>query len=584
MAEASIDEVTERLAQTKVEAQDKVSFTGKGLNVDNGEAQTQVALQNEISFKGKGLKLDKAEDAKCIIEEILKCSHMTALRMEGNTLGVEAAEAIASALGKHSEFERAYWSDMFTGRLKTEIPPALKHLGTAIISANCHLTVLDLSDNAFGPRGVEGLVDLLQSSSCFSLRELLLNNNGLGIGGGKMLSECLLECHRKSVAAGQPLALRVFVSGRNRLENDGAKALAAAFKTIGTLEELCMPQNGINPPGISALVDAISVNTNLRVLNLNDNTFTATGAKEMAKVLPKLQNLEVVNFGDCLVRTEGAKALAVALKDSHSKLKELILSGNEIKQPGALSVAECVSNKDNLKLVDLNANQLGDEGVELVRDSMEAVGKLNALASFSDDEGCSEDEEGDEPPEEDTEGEVNEDPELQVKGKAITPSKQVSAEDFLSFPSPSKLQQLGFDKVEAMKKAIGTDINDPNRLVETVIKVSLIVSEDDAKTMKAACECADGLLKHAFDNIENAASVIPNAFLVFLGLLKSEDKKYKAPSSITGPLLVLSHIVKQTYFPKSARDTFQFFFSRPHPQLEKSSTARHKILESLYAF
>lgn len=30
---------------------------------------------------------------------------MTALRMEGNTLGVEAAEAIASALGKHSEFE-----------------------------------------------------------------------------------------------------------------------------------------------------------------------------------------------------------------------------------------------------------------------------------------------------------------------------------------------------------------------------------------------------------------------------------------------------------------------------------------------
>lgn len=64
MAEASIDEVTERLAQTKVEAQDKVSFTGKGQNVDNGEAQTQVALQNEISFKGKGLKLDKAEDGK----------------------------------------------------------------------------------------------------------------------------------------------------------------------------------------------------------------------------------------------------------------------------------------------------------------------------------------------------------------------------------------------------------------------------------------------------------------------------------------------------------------------------------------
>lgn len=30
---------------------------------------------------------------------------MTALRMEGNTLGVEAAEAIAGALKKHPEFQ-----------------------------------------------------------------------------------------------------------------------------------------------------------------------------------------------------------------------------------------------------------------------------------------------------------------------------------------------------------------------------------------------------------------------------------------------------------------------------------------------
>ena len=37
--------------------------------------------------------------------EIEKCDHMTALRLEGNTLGVEAAEAVAKALGKHPEFE-----------------------------------------------------------------------------------------------------------------------------------------------------------------------------------------------------------------------------------------------------------------------------------------------------------------------------------------------------------------------------------------------------------------------------------------------------------------------------------------------
>nr|KAG5692184.1 hypothetical protein BaRGS_008730 [Batillaria attramentaria] len=67
--------------------------------------------------------------------------------------------------------------------------------------------------------------------------------------------------------------------------------LLALPEEIGTLEELAMPQNGINPPGISALV------------------------------LPQLQALEVINFGDCLLKTEGALALAKALKLGQKKLK-----------------------------------------------------------------------------------------------------------------------------------------------------------------------------------------------------------------------------------------------------------------------
>jgi Ran GTPase-activating protein (RanGAP) involved in mRNA processing and transport len=46
----------------------------------------------------------------------------------------------------------------------------------------------------------------------------------------QMLAESLLECHRSSSATGRPLALKVFISGRNRLENPGATALAEAFK------------------------------------------------------------------------------------------------------------------------------------------------------------------------------------------------------------------------------------------------------------------------------------------------------------------------------------------------------------------
>ncbi len=47
-----------------------------------------------------------------------------------------------------------------------------------------------------------------------------------------MLAKCLLDCYKNSVAAGTPLALKVFVSGRGRLENEGSKALAEAFKVL----------------------------------------------------------------------------------------------------------------------------------------------------------------------------------------------------------------------------------------------------------------------------------------------------------------------------------------------------------------
>lgn len=131
-------------------------------------------------------------------------------------------------------------------------------LGDALMCAQVRLTELDLSDNAFGPDGVKGIERLLKSRSCHTLRQLKLNNCGMGVGGGKVkrprtansqqvrlqgpwemtaadcivqiLAEALIECHRQATATGAALRLRVFVAGRNRLENEGASALAKAVQ------------------------------------------------------------------------------------------------------------------------------------------------------------------------------------------------------------------------------------------------------------------------------------------------------------------------------------------------------------------
>ena len=60
-----------------------------------------------------------------IVEAIEKCENLTTLNFDGNTIGTVAAERISESLSKHKEFKRAIWKNMFTGRTKEEIPPAL---------------------------------------------------------------------------------------------------------------------------------------------------------------------------------------------------------------------------------------------------------------------------------------------------------------------------------------------------------------------------------------------------------------------------------------------------------------------------
>uniref|UniRef100_A0A8C8YNF3 Ran GTPase-activating protein 1 n=1 Tax=Prolemur simus TaxID=1328070 RepID=A0A8C8YNF3_PROSS len=529
-------------------------------------AKTQVA-GGQLSFKGKSLKLNTAEDAKDVIKEIQDFDGLEALRLEGNTVGVEAARVIAKALEKKSELKRCHWSDMFTGRLRSEIPPALISLGEGLITAGAQLVELDLSDNAFGPDGVQGFEALLKSSACFTLHELKLNNCGMGIGGGKILAEALTECHRKSSAQGKPLALKVFVAGRNRLENDGATALAEAFGVIGTLEEVHMPQNGINHPGVTALAHAFAINPLLRVINLNDNTFTEKGAVAMAETLKTLRQVEVINFGDCLVRSKGAVAIADAIRGGLPKLKELNLSFCEIKRDAALAVAEAMADKAELEKLDLNGNTLGEEGCEQLQEVLDGFNMAKVLASLSLGEEF---------------GVWNSTEPLchhsQEPAPVLSSPPPADVSTFLAFPSPEKLLRLG--PKSSMLIAQQTDTSDPEKVVSAFLKVSSVF-KDEATVRTAVQDAVDALMKKAFSSSAFNANAFLTRLLVHMGLLKSEDK-IKAIANLYGPLMALNHMVQQDYFPKALAPLLLAFMTKPNSALESCSFARHSLLQTLY--
>ncbi|XP_021413682.2 ran GTPase-activating protein 1 isoform X1 [Oncorhynchus mykiss] len=548
-------------------------------------AKTQVT-EGELSYKGQGRKFDNAQSVEEIVKEIQEFKGLQALRLEGNTYGVEAAQAIAKALETKSEFKYCYWSDMFTGRLRSEIPPALNSLGAALMTAGARLTVLDLSDNAFGPDGVKGIEKLLKSTACHTLQELRLNNCGMGIGGGKILAAALTECYKQSSAQGTPLGLKVFIAGRNRLENDGATALAQAFQLMGSLEEVHVPQNGINHPGVTALATAMQHNPQLRVLNLNDNTFTKKGAIAMAQALKHLRSVQVINFGDCLVRSEGAIAIAEAITEGLPILKELNLSFGEITGEAALLVAQSVEGKATLEKLDLNGNCLGEEGCDALREVMDGLNMGDLLGSLSDDEGEPEEEDDDEDEdEEDDYEEEEEDDDVEEEDSSVNqvsspPSvpRSPDASSFLCFPSPDKLLKLGTKRALLFEQQV--DVADAGKTAEAFLKISSVYNEEDKDVKSAVLDSIDAILRKAFASPSFQGYNFISSLLVMLGLLKSEDK-VKPVRVVPGHLQALEYVVRQDYFPQDHIAVLEAFMSRHIQALESCSSSRNILKSTL---
>lgn len=431
---------------------------------------------------------------------------------------------------------------MFTGRMKTEIPKALEYLGAGLKISDARLVELDLSDNAFGPIGVKGLAALLSSSPCFTLQQLRLNNNGLGISGGEMLANALLNCYDNSKKFGKPLSLKVFIAGRNRLENEGATALAGVFNKLGSLEEVVMPQNGIYHIGIDALATALSNNPNLKILNLNDNTIGSKGAIKIANALKKFNNLEVLNLGDCLLKTKGALTIAnaIGMPGSHTGLIEINLSGNEIREEAAVPLAKAMADKIQLNILQLDCNTFGTIGRNNLKMELSKIDKIDALASLDEDvtDDDTESENDTDKEEDDKENSDNDESQndydtsqevvIQENDKILKP---ISVKEFMKAPIGENLLMIEGDKLRgfldyAKELSKGDNSKEDEKYVDelliVVMKVSSLCGSGYGDVRVDAEALTDKLYAELFyfATTNDQVSSVNNNLFVKLGLIK----------------------------------------------------------------
>lgn len=508
-----------------------------GDNIALEEQTIESEPESQVSFAGATLRLDSHQDAIPIITAIQDCPNLKFFNLEGNTLGVEAAEAISDALASKHGLKHAILKDIFTGRLKTEVPPAVRSLMKGILSSSARLVEIDLSDNAFGPIGMEALAPFLESDSCEDLKILRLNNNGLGIGGGKILGRALNNLKN----------LEVFVCGRNRLENPGAKEIGASLSNLDNLRHIEMPQNGINLAGIEALSEAIK--QKIEILNLSDNTMTIEGGRIIGEALRKSKpKLKHVNFSDCLLKKGGFSFILEAMKDTGilESLEWLDVSGNEIGGEEAVDLLVKIfgdpsKNFTGLTL-NLSSNVFGEENCSYILDELND--KVTVIL---------EEDEGDQ--------EEYEYPDDYLEDSTDTGGPRV---DEIS---------------EEIRELVEDEETTLDQLCSAFVKITIEgFNESTSSLPENVLKGSEMLIKRLIEkgpSYESAQSLLSH-----LGLIKSEEGYHKKTRDLRGPFIALINC--RSHLKKVQVDALQFSLGRIPTATDATGKLKHKLMQALF--
>lgn len=360
-----------------------------------------VTPATTYSLAGKQIKFDTKKNIESYLAELLAMESVSKLDFSGNTIGIEASEALATAILNHkSSIVEVNFSDLYTGRLNTEIPQSLQFLLPALLQCP-KLKIVNLSDNAFGLQTIDPIEDYLKKA--ISVEHLILSNNGMGPFAGARIGKSLFQLAKAKQAAAKP-SLKTFICGRNRLENGSINYLAIGLRNHSDLETVRLYQNGIRPAGIAKLISqGLSKNEKLKVLDLQDNTITTAAAIPLAQSLAVWESLAELNLNDCLLKPKGSLVVMDHLGDG--KVKEdfhtLKLQYNELEVDALERLVHVVAKKlPNLKLLELNGNRFEEdsEHIEFLTDLFEerGFGELDELDDLEEVDSEDEDEDDDE--------------------------------------------------------------------------------------------------------------------------------------------------------------------------------------------
>lgn len=178
--------------------------------------------------------------------------------------------------------------------------------------------------------------------------------------------------------------LEVIVLSNLKTYDEGLKSLCKYMETAKTVKELELEINHIGSKGCEYLGKALSPNMLVPILklNLSYNKFGAEGLKHLAKGLAENTSLEQLILNYCEINHEGAQYLQEILSFHESKIENLSLIGNQLRNEGVFELFRALEANEALSELWIGNNQFGESEEIQIMDQIEVTLRKNSTLIY----------------------------------------------------------------------------------------------------------------------------------------------------------------------------------------------------------
>ena len=317
----------------------------------SGAGDQEVADADNFDLTSSDREFYTQKRAEQVLAPLMvKGAAYSSVKLCTKSFGIDAANMVTKAFANIAKtLKEVDLSDIMAGRPEAEGLKAMQIITEATLGAN--ITSVDVSDNAFGEKGVRACTAMLQQQT--AIESLSFINNGISEQAARAILELLAS----------PQSLKKFHLGKNMTGDDGTAHVAALLAKAPNMEDFMMYGSRFTADGAAMLAKGLAVGTSLKKIDLNDNNINEEGGIALAGMLYKQPNMRHVNFEMTSLGPDAAGAVASALAAGCPQLEYLNLSACDITPEGVPAVAKAISAMKNLKVLNVAENEFGDFGV-----------------------------------------------------------------------------------------------------------------------------------------------------------------------------------------------------------------------------